>query len=159
METINEIRFLYIIEIGKFFFISLLLIYSCCLYAQSNNNTIEIIIKGLRSDKGQVIVAMFNSSSVFPEERDKAYCRLKSNINGKQVKLSFSTIPDGEYAISFYHDENENNKFDFNFLKIPKEGYGASNNARGHWGPPAFKDASFKINNGQTKHLTMITEY
>jgi uncharacterized protein (DUF2141 family) len=36
---------------------------------------------------------------------------------------------------------------DTNFLGIPKEDYGCSNNARGFMGPPKWKDAKFQINN------------
>ena len=54
-------------------------------------------------------------------------------------------IPDGIYAIGIFVDTNNNNKMDRNFLGIPKEQYGFSNNAKGSFGPPSFKDASFEI--------------
>jgi len=41
----------------------------------------------------------------------------------------------GKYAVSVFHDENSNGKLDTNFLGIPREGVGASNNAKGHFGP------------------------
>jgi uncharacterized protein (DUF2141 family) len=34
---------------------------------------------------------------------------------------------------------------DSNFFGIPKEGVGASNDARGHPGPPHYKDAKFNF--------------
>ena len=45
------------------------------------------------------------------------------------------------------HDENENNKLDTNFLGIPKESFGCSNNAKGFMGPPKWEDAKFEISN------------
>ena len=44
------------------------------------------------------------------------------------MKLQFKDLPPGTYAVQVMHDENENNKLDTNFLGIPTEGYGFSNN-------------------------------
>ncbi len=35
---------------------------------------------------------------------------------------------------------------DFGFFFIPQEGYGASNDAKGNFGPPKFDDAGFMVN-------------
>jgi len=39
------------------------------------------------------------------------------------------------------HDENSNGKMDTNFIGMPREGVGASNNAKGHMGPLKFRAA------------------
>jgi uncharacterized protein (DUF2141 family) len=44
-----------------------------------------------------------------------------------------------------FHDENDNNKMDNNFLGIPIEDYGCSNNAKGFMGPPKWIDAKFEV--------------
>jgi uncharacterized protein (DUF2141 family) len=57
----------------------------------------------------------------------------------------------GKYAFKYFHDENNNNKkMDTNVIGIPKEGYGFSNNAKGRFGPPDFKDTIFEIKNDTT---------
>jgi uncharacterized protein (DUF2141 family) len=38
-----------------------------------------------------------------------------------------------------------NQKLDKNFMGIPKEGYGASNNPRKKMGPPSFEETKFKL--------------
>lgn len=69
----------------------------------------------------------------------------------------FQNLPAGEYAVSVYHDENNNKKMDTNFFGIPKEGVGASNNARGHLGPPKYKDAKFLFNGkSQTIQIQIV---
>jgi len=47
------------------------------------------------------------------------------------------------YAVSVFHDENYNGKLDTNLLGIPREGVGASNDARGNFRPPKFGAAAF----------------
>lgn len=51
----------------------------------------------------------------------------------------------GTYGVALYHDENGNEKFDKNFLGIPKEGFGISNNPGFSLGPPDFSDAAFTL--------------
>ena len=46
------------------------------------------------------------------------------------------------------HDENSNGKLDRNFVGMPKEGVGASNDAKGSFGPPKFADARFSYKGG-----------
>jgi uncharacterized protein (DUF2141 family) len=51
----------------------------------------------------------------------------------------------GVYAISLFVDSNDNKIIDKNFLGIPSEQYGFSNNATGFFGSPSYKDASFNL--------------
>ena len=44
-----------------------------------------------------------------------------------------------------FHDENANNEFDTNFIGLPVEGYGFSNDAAVFLGPPDYEDAVVEI--------------
>src|SRR5450755_1266464 len=57
----------------------------------------------------------------------------------------FPRLNAGAYAISVFHDENSNGRLDTNLMGIPREGVGASNNAKGHFGPPKFDAAAFRF--------------
>ena len=57
--------------------------------------------------------------------------------------MVFEDIPYGEYAISVYHDENDNKNLDTGLFGIPKEALGTSNNVKIRFGPPKYQDASF----------------
>ena len=71
-------------------------------------------------------------------------------VSKSEEVITFSDLPDGEYAIKLFHDENDNKKLDFNMLGIPKESYGFSNNV-GQFGQPDYKEAKFTV-----KENTMI---
>ncbi|WP_166385239.1 MULTISPECIES: DUF2141 domain-containing protein [unclassified Polaribacter] len=110
--------------------------------AQEETANLTINISGLNSDKGSLLIGLYNNKDTF----------LKKHFKGDVVKIKdkkslviFKDLPKGEYAVSFIHDENSNNKMDTNFMKIPKEDYGCSNNARGFMGPPKYKDAKFQL--------------
>jgi uncharacterized protein (DUF2141 family) len=66
-------------------------------------------------------------------------------IVNRRATCLFEDVPPGEYAVAVFHDENGNNDLDRNFLGIPSEGTGASNDARGFMGPPPYDGARFQF--------------
>lgn len=65
-------------------------------------------------------------------------------------------VPQGRYGAQIYHDKNNNGKVDRNFLGIPREGVGFSNDAKIVLKPPRFADAAFQYNGGaQTIRLKL----
>ena len=109
---------------------------------------IHVEIDGLRNDKGQVLCALFSSAADFPKNSDKAIAHAKSRISEGHAVCEFPGVTPGRYAVSVFHDENSNGKMDTNFVGIPREGVGASKNARGHFGPPKFEDGAFRYPGG-----------
>jgi len=131
-------------------FVASQLVVLCWAQAQpSQENVIRVEISGLHSDKGEVRCALFSSAGDFPKKADKAAARTKAGISHGNALCEFLGITPGTYAISVFHDENSNGKLDTNFMGIPREGVGASNNALGHFGPPKFDAAAFRFAGGQ----------
>ncbi len=64
-------------------------------------------------------------------------------IENKEVIVVIDSLKYGEYAVRVFHDENKNGKIDTNFLGIPTEDYGYSNDASGWFGPPSWEKAKF----------------
>src|SRR5215469_4822160 len=112
-------------------------------------SVIHVEVVGLRNSKGRVFCALYASAEGFPKDNQKAIRRDTSSISEKKAVCEFSGIEPGTYAVSVFHDENSNGKLDTNFLGIPREGVGASNNARGHMGPPKFDAAQFQFSGGR----------
>jgi len=83
-------------------------------------NVIHVEISGLRSDKGQVLCALFSSAEAFPKKADKAVVRLTAKIAEHQATCDFTGVAPGTYAVSVVHDENANGKLDTNFIGMPR---------------------------------------
>ena len=115
--------------------------------AQKETFSLTVNISGLDSDEGKVLVGIYNSKEDFLKKRYKGDI---VKIKDRKTTVVFKNVPKGEYAVSFIHDENDNNKMDTNFLGIPKEDYGCSNNAKGFMGPPKYEDAKFNITSNKT---------
>lgn len=110
-------------------------------------NTIEVEITNFDHNGGVAFIGLYNSEKTFLKTLYKGE---KAEIKNRKVVLTFEDIPDGTYAISAFHDADENGELTTNFLGIPKEKYGASNNAPARFGPPKWKDAKFEVRNGET---------
>jgi uncharacterized protein (DUF2141 family) len=134
----------------------LILLYGCfslALHAQAYNLTVNV--SGLRSNKGTLYISLYNSKEGYPKTHTKAFRLSYGTIANGKCTVSFDAIPKGLYAIACYHDENSNGKLDTNFLGIPKEGTGASNNAKGFMGPASFADAQFQVTGTTTQEIEM----
>jgi uncharacterized protein (DUF2141 family) len=110
---------------------------------------IRVEVSGFRSDKGQVVCSLFASADGYPKKDEKAVAHAKGTITDKKGTCEFAAPATGTYAVSVFHDENSNGKMDTNFIGMPKEGVGASNDAKGHMGPPKFEAAAFKYVGGE----------
>jgi uncharacterized protein (DUF2141 family) len=67
-------------------------------------------------------------------------------------------IPDGTYALALIHYENMNGELDADWLGIPLEGYGFSNDPKALIGPPWFSEAAFSYQ-GQGMALSISLNY
>jgi len=116
------------------------------------NFSIEVTVEDVANNDGKIFLALYNSETNFLE---KSYKGTKSEIMNNSSTITFEDIPSGVYAISVFHDENDNGKMDTNFMGIPKEDYGCSNDASGFMGPPKWKDAKFELKTDKTITITL----
>jgi uncharacterized protein (DUF2141 family) len=104
---------------------------------------IKVRIVGLEAGGGEVWAALFaNAEAYAADDRSQGHA---VSAEGGSVEVVFTDLAPGTYGISVFQDVNSNEKIDTNFLGIPKERYGFSNNARGSFGPPDFEQFSFVV--------------
>lgn len=116
--------------------------------AQSTGNVLTVEFDGIKQAKGtKVYVALYNSEDSFLKNPLKGV--IVAVKNGK-ARAIIKDLKPGTYAVSSFYDKNDNGKMDTNFLGIPKEPTGLSNNAKARFGPPKYKDAKFEITADKT---------
>ena len=103
---------------------------------------VDITVTGVRSSAGHVLVAICDRQTFLQET-----CRYRGRAPASPgtVAVHVSGVPPGIYAAQAYQDENDDRRIDRNFLGIPKEGIGFSNDAKMRFGPPSFADAAFSL--------------
>jgi uncharacterized protein (DUF2141 family) len=117
---------------------------------------LTVTIAEIRNDGGSIYCELFANPNGYPKDSTKALQLKKSPIGQRAASCIFEGLTPGTYAVAAYHDENGNGKLDTNFLGIPSEGVGASNDAKGTMGPPSFEKAKFGVGTadlGITIHL------
>jgi len=125
---------------------------------KESENAIRAHIEGLHSDRGQVVCALFAAADDFPKRLDRAFARVDAQITAGHATCEFPGVPAGVYAVSVFHDENLNGRLDTNWLGIPREGVGASNNPKPRMGPPKFAAAEFQ-HSGASMDIEIIVHY
>ena len=116
-------------------------LFAATLPAMAGALTVELAVP--EGSEGKVFAALFDGPDQFPKKGSEKFGQI-APIRGARVKLVFSDLPPGRYAISAFLDRNGNEALDTNILGIPKEPYGFSRDARGTMGPPGFADAAFE---------------
>ena len=136
---------MYIIgSVGSWLTALLLVCLGVSSFADETPGQIVVTIVGFESDVGQVRVALWDSAEGFPTGENYVAAMI-GDIEGGTARLEFADVAPGDYALSVYHDENDNGELDSGFMGKPKEPIGASNDARGRFGPPKYKDARFEV--------------
>ena len=103
---------------------------------------LRVRVSNIESDKGKIAVAIFDNEENFLK---KDFTNISIAVDSSDY-IIFKGIPQGKYAVSIFHDENENGELDTNWLGVPTEKFGFSNNKLGMFGPPNFKDCLVHIN-------------
>ena len=122
----------------------------------SQTYNLEIEIENIKNG-GIIYMAIYNNSQDFNMDNEGDNIKKKRWVTNLVEKINIDgykksiVLEKGTYAISLFVDSNGNKKIDKNFIGIPKEQYGFSNNAMGLLGKPSFKNASFILNEN-TKH-------
>ncbi len=127
-------------------------------FAPQEKSNLTIVVSGLRSSDGAVLLSLYNRADGFPRNPHAAIRKEKLPIVNGTATVSFKGLPYGSYAAALLHDENNNLDMDFNSLGMPREGYGFSNDAKARFGPPKFDKAAFKINAPNAK-IVINTKY
>jgi len=116
---------------------------------------LAVTITNARNADGTMLIAVCDE----PNFLDGACVKtMKVKAQTAPLRVVIPGMPPGRWAVQVIHDENDNVDFDRNFLGIPTEGYGFSNNPRGTFGPPDFDDAAVTME-GRPLDLTVELLY
>ena len=105
-----------------------------------------------------MVIAIDNSSEQFDSDTE-CYIDTTIDVISTDMTIIIDGINSGTYAISIFHDEDEDSKLDLGLLDIPQEGFGFSNNPDIGFSKPEFNDCKFVIEEGQSIAVPIILVY
>ena len=127
-----------------------LLLTSLLLTSPAFAGTVTVEVRNIEK-KGEMHLAIYDNADVFENDNGEKGGAARGITDGVIEEVGTGTVtyrfelPNGTYAIGLFVDANYNNEMDRNIFGVPKEQYGFSNDARGSFGPPSFKEASFTV--------------
>ncbi|MDP4711603.1 MAG: DUF2141 domain-containing protein [Saprospiraceae bacterium] len=117
--------------------------------AKAQARELVVEISNIRDAQGQIALTLFASADGFPMQPEKAARHVFVPSKEGTVRIRLADLPFGTYAIAVLHDANRNERMDFNFLGMPKEGTGSSNDVRNLFSGPEFSQAKFEFRPGR----------
>ncbi|TNE61486.1 MAG: DUF2141 domain-containing protein [Alphaproteobacteria bacterium] len=105
---------------------------------------LTLTVTGMKTDTGNVMIGVYDKADRFLQV-EGIVARGRVPASHDAVTYVFKNLAPGQYAISIFHDANNNGKLDKNFMGIPTEPIGMSRDAKGSFGPPRYEDAVFSL--------------
>jgi uncharacterized protein (DUF2141 family) len=115
--------------------------------AEMASGELIVQLSGMTSDEGNLVYAMWSGPDGWLETNTVREGAVP--VDAGRSTIRFENLPFGEYALSVYHDRNDNQKLDTGLFRIPKEPLGTSNDARIRFGPPKYEDAAFVLDRAE----------
>lgn len=121
----------------------------------TENSKLTIQIDNIIVLDGTLKIGVFDTASGFLKE-DATIRHYSHEVHEATEILVIDDLPEGDYAISMYHDENSDGVLNRNFFGIPKEPYGFSNNIKPRLSAPNYKDCKFSFVKNDTLKIRLI---
>jgi len=120
--------------------------------------TLNIKIENIRNSKGRIYLGFFKDNASFQKEKPFLEERFsKESVENGSLSVCVS-IPEGLYGIVLLDDENNNDLMEYNWLGIPREGFGFSDFYLKGFRRPVFSDFDFIVT-GPKKELRIVIRY
>lgn len=110
-----------------------------------NAQTLTIEITNIRNSGGNIAFAVFSNNTNFDNEKtyfEEIYP--KTNLLNETMIIELELKP-GVYGISVLDDEDKDGEMKYNWLGIPREGFGFSNYYHRGIFKPGFEDFDFIV--------------
>lgn len=123
--------------------------------AAASAGPLTVTANGVRGAAGQVRVDVCVKNEFL---KDRCTFAGSAPAAKGSVTVTVPEVRPGRYAVQIYHDENGNGRLERNFIGIPKEGYGFSNDIKPGFGPPNFDAAAIDMG-AQPRRMAITMRY
>jgi len=113
---------------------------------------VTVVVENIKTIKGKVMVCLVDQKEHFLEDCQNGQM---VKVDGATAQVVFSGISAGQYAISTFHDKNNDDELNTNFVGIPKEPFGFSNNPTIIFGPPSYEKCLVDVSGNKTITITL----
>jgi uncharacterized protein (DUF2141 family) len=116
---------------------------------------LKVTVTNIKTQKGRVEIGLFNDEKTFLV-KGKEYRTYSKVVTNDTIVFVLTDLTKADYAVSLYHDINSDKECNLNFLGIPVEPYGFSNNFKPKLSKPSFNDCKIEMNNNRSIMIKLI---
>ena len=124
-------------------------------HASAQQGTLVLSVTGIDMKKGGNLAAAIFTRENFPKP-GKQLMASEATVTSPSMELVITDVPPGDYGIAVFQDVDRNRQLKTNFVGLPQELTGFSNDARIHFGPPSFEDARITVIKDKETFATII---
>jgi uncharacterized protein (DUF2141 family) len=117
--------------------------------------TLQVNIEDVRSEEGVLYLALYDNSNEWLNEESTYRQQIITPRKGT-MSVVFNNLPAGTYALSVLHDKNRDKKLNTNWVGMPSEAYGFSNNPGFMMRAPRFSECVFTVSTNQTITIDLV---
>lgn len=111
--------------------------------------TIELVISETATDEGVIQLLIFDQEKGWPESLDDAWKMAAIPIKNGVARKTIADVPAGSYAVTVFHDQDEDGEIRKNKVGYPLDDFGFSNNPSLFFGVPSFNKCTQQVIAGQ----------
>ncbi|MEL7220234.1 MAG: DUF2141 domain-containing protein [Bacteroidota bacterium] len=120
----------------------IILLFSCVLLMGISPTPIgimELTIEDIKYNHGTLWIGIYPSEEAFLDKSQAKLVSVKAGDRNTQ-KIELDGLSYGDYAIALFHDLNDNDEMDLNWLGVPQEPFAFSRPAPSKWRLPEFSE-------------------
>jgi len=115
--------------------------------ASASAATLTVKVENIDKKGGDLHVALYDQASWSNDDAEPLAGAIVPAI-APETNVTLQNIKPGVYGVKTYQDVNRNGKFDQNWLGLPLEPYGFSNDAKPVLTAPGFDRTKFMVRDG-----------
>jgi uncharacterized protein (DUF2141 family) len=118
-------------------------------------STIDVTVGGVRSSRGQLLIALHDRAGSFPSQRSGAMATTRLPAGQRLLAATFRDVPPGSYALIAVHDEDGHGQMTKSRIGFPLVGFGTSNTPA-LLGRPWFRPARVTLDGSARIMIRMV---
>jgi uncharacterized protein (DUF2141 family) len=140
----------------------IIFLFAILFMTSTNFSETAVVIQflNIRGEEGNILISLYDAPDQFPYQPKWKYMIAKTKLKEQGNRFLINEVKSGKYAIATFDDENCDTIMQKNFLGMPKEGYGFSNNAKPSIkGAPSFEECTFLVDEGRENIVKIDLHY
>lgn len=127
-------------------------------FTKPETQAVDVLLTDIRNPKGYIVFGVYKDEATFAKETPYMQTKYVKTVSNGQMKLQINLEP-GVYGLTMLDDENSDFKMEYNFLGLPKEGFGFSNYYHKGFTKPKFETFKFEVKKNQKQQVTIKVRY